>query len=609
LDEKQVVNKIAEYAANLDNSYILNKDAKLDGTPEEKDAINREVKSVKESAPCWKGYKQVGMKTKGGRQVPNCVKESVNEAAMNPVKKVVNAILKKHNVQAMKTYASSVRGAHNIINGGYRYQSDYFLDFHKVPQDVIEKVGADMKKAGVKGVDVRKGIISADFTKTGLTESKFESVNELKLNDLVGNQYKYVIGSGEEKHLGKNDKKYVLEMISKSLKTYLYDDDFALNYLDGSQRREYNTFFEKEVLAPMLKKVDFTLNNFFTLDKDKVKWKLSSSDTRKMIDDIFRKNSKVPSDIKKEYYAYRLEYAGVKLKESVNESDLKGYLVVDVVDDIIKSIGTRFVSGQIKNGGNKNKVYLKLTDKKFGSGVIKILKSRFGIEAKYDTTFGHMPSVSFWGDKVISEASASDVIKDLDKVKNDLLKKVDVLVAKKKKLYSNVDIESPMSADEKKLDKDIADLFSQINKLVLQKRNLKKESVNEELSFDEKQMVIGIIEILKQVEDPRNRMKIALNMLKKFKEEGIEFDYQKFMDALKEYSMGSYEYDKGSRELGESIIKSMKDVVYKLLPTNTLARHASDPNKNKEFVDKIVRELGSLLNRFYKQNDIDVVLR
>jgi hypothetical protein len=40
-----------------------------------------------------------------------------------------------------------------------------------------------------------------------------------------------------------------------------------------------------------------------------------------------------------------------------------------------------------------------------------------------------------------------------------------------------------------------------------------------------------------------------------------------------------------------------------------LARHASDPNKNKEFVGNIVRELGSLLNRFYKQNDIDVVLK
>ncbi len=74
----------------------------------------------------------------------------------------------------------------------------------------------------------------------------------------------------------------------------------------------------------------------------------------------------------------------------------------------------------------------------------------------------------------VNESSKEDIIKDLDKAKNDLLKKVDVLIAKKKKLYSDVDIESPMSADEKKLDKDIADLFSDINKLVLQKRSLKE---------------------------------------------------------------------------------------------------------------------------------------
>jgi hypothetical protein len=29
--------------------------------------------SIKEASPCWKGYKQVGMKDKGGTQVPNCV--------------------------------------------------------------------------------------------------------------------------------------------------------------------------------------------------------------------------------------------------------------------------------------------------------------------------------------------------------------------------------------------------------------------------------------------------------------------------------------------------------------------------------------------------------
>jgi hypothetical protein len=27
--------------------------------------------------PCWKGYKQIGMKDKNGKEVPNCVPESV----------------------------------------------------------------------------------------------------------------------------------------------------------------------------------------------------------------------------------------------------------------------------------------------------------------------------------------------------------------------------------------------------------------------------------------------------------------------------------------------------------------------------------------------------
>jgi len=41
--------------------------------------------SVNEAGPCWKGYKQVGMKNKGGRQVPNCVPNEsvVNENILN----------------------------------------------------------------------------------------------------------------------------------------------------------------------------------------------------------------------------------------------------------------------------------------------------------------------------------------------------------------------------------------------------------------------------------------------------------------------------------------------------------------------------------------------
>jgi hypothetical protein len=78
----------------------------------------------------------------------------------------------------------------------------------------------------------------------------------------------------------------------------------------------------------------------------------------------------------------------------------------------------------------------------------------------------------------LNEATPSEIIKDLDKVRHDLIKKVDVLIAKKKKLYSNIDIESPMSADEKELEKDIQSIFSQIQQIIQQKRKL-KESVNE----------------------------------------------------------------------------------------------------------------------------------
>jgi hypothetical protein len=105
--------------------------------------------------------------------------------------------------------------------------------------------------------------------------------------------------------------------------------------------------------------------------------------------------------------------------ENIDESELKGYLASDVVDDIIKSIGSKFVSGQIKNTPNRNYIYLKLTDIKFGSGVVKMLKSQFGINAKIDKTFGNQPSVSFPSNKVISEGKVKRPVNRWLELKND----------------------------------------------------------------------------------------------------------------------------------------------------------------------------------------------
>ena len=44
-----------------------------------------EARIAEDKGPCWKGYKQIGMKDKGGKQVPNCVPNEsvVKEGPMN----------------------------------------------------------------------------------------------------------------------------------------------------------------------------------------------------------------------------------------------------------------------------------------------------------------------------------------------------------------------------------------------------------------------------------------------------------------------------------------------------------------------------------------------
>jgi hypothetical protein len=72
------------------HTKLRGKEREYDDTNFEKDDSGQP--DLKEENPCWDGYKQVGMKTKGGKQVPNCVKESINEA---PFHALNNARFKK----------------------------------------------------------------------------------------------------------------------------------------------------------------------------------------------------------------------------------------------------------------------------------------------------------------------------------------------------------------------------------------------------------------------------------------------------------------------------------------------------------------------------------
>ena len=102
-------------------------------------------------------------------------------------------------------------------------------------------------------------------------------------------------------------------------------------------------------------------------------------------------------------YLFQRNTPDINLNKLKFESELKGYLAADVVDDIVKTLGSKMVKGHVENASNRNYIYLKLTDIKFGNDVVKMLKSKFGIDAKVDKTFGNIPTVSFASKKVVSE--------------------------------------------------------------------------------------------------------------------------------------------------------------------------------------------------------------
>jgi hypothetical protein len=65
----QVIGKVMD-SLGVDKTEFNKMSSRLKGSIE---APVKKESAIKEESPCWKGYKQVGMKDKGGKQVPNCV--------------------------------------------------------------------------------------------------------------------------------------------------------------------------------------------------------------------------------------------------------------------------------------------------------------------------------------------------------------------------------------------------------------------------------------------------------------------------------------------------------------------------------------------------------
>jgi hypothetical protein len=134
-----------------------------------------------------------------------------------------------------------------------------------------------------------------------------------KFQDLVGTRFQIAIGNCHITGTWTEEK--LIEQIKSGIVHYLYDRDFHYNWTRLEQ--EYYSIFKEETLNPMMKDIDNTINDFFAFQRTAMgevfEFKLEWRDSQKIIDKWFQENKTISKELKRDYYSYRKEYAGIDL--------------------------------------------------------------------------------------------------------------------------------------------------------------------------------------------------------------------------------------------------------------------------------------------------------
>jgi hypothetical protein len=155
------------------------------------------TESVNEASPCWKGYKQVGMKDKGGRQVPNCVpNESVVNEAPNTGERIQNL---NNRIKALRDKLSATKSPE---------QKKLFQDRLKNALQTLSNIKKDY--------GIKKEISSRTpkiFVKTAAVEKK--------IRELMADRKKAVVPYNTEKDPDKKEKlKQILIKLTQQIQGY-----------------------------------------------------------------------------------------------------------------------------------------------------------------------------------------------------------------------------------------------------------------------------------------------------------------------------------------------------------------------------------------------------
>ena len=220
---------------------------------------------VNEESPCWSGYKQVGMKQKNGKEVPNCVPESVQVNEENEPNdkelwsRAIAAAKAKYDVYP-SAYANAFASNWYKEKGGTWKTKSESVDENFAVQMMVAKAIADQKvKNPETKKDVRvttalkdkehpahgkaKSLVQRLKDKFSKKESVEESVNEGKHDDMLDKLADIVKASKSFMDIGKELKKNGIKYSfgTSPLPMYIIDKPVKIailnnKYADGAER-------------------------------------------------------------------------------------------------------------------------------------------------------------------------------------------------------------------------------------------------------------------------------------------------------------------------------------------------------------------------------------
>ena len=162
--------------------------------------------------PCWKGYRQLGMKKKNGKEVPNCVPESVQESYNGTSNDFARDI-----ILALDNIGISPKAIKKISKKGRGFEvrmSSYMKN-----KDTWDKLG---KEIGVNLVDFKPGNINIGLyeSQSSLEETMLVRVGDLAQKILPKDAFQVKMNSFQDADKAKERQSSMLRDLSSFLNKF-----------------------------------------------------------------------------------------------------------------------------------------------------------------------------------------------------------------------------------------------------------------------------------------------------------------------------------------------------------------------------------------------------